>query len=327
MTDLALGVDIGGTNLRVGAIDPSGELAARRSVVTPAGAGREPAAAGRDLVSVIVDTAAEVLADAGGPADARVPMGIGFAGGISRDGRAVYGSNVSTRDFPLRDEVSSRLGHDHVVVVNDANAATWGEFCHGAGRDAGDLVMATIGTGVGGGVVSNGNLVMGSQGFGGEVGHMVVARDGWRCTCGHRGCLEAYASGSALARHATALIDDGGSSLLQQIGDFTPADVTWAASAGDDLALAAIDRLGGWLGIGLASLVTLLDPDVVLIGGGVTEHIGGWLLPAATAAMQGQTFAGEWRDDPEVRLAALGDRAGMIGAADMARRAAEGGMP
>lgn len=323
MTDLALGVDIGGTNLRVGAIEPSGDVIARRSVATPAGAGREPAAAGRDLVSAIVDTAAIVLADAGGPSDARIPMGIGFAGGISRDGHAVYGSNVSTRDFPLRDEVTSRLGHDDVVVVNDANAATWGEFCHGAGRDASDLVMATVGTGVGGGVVSDGDLVLGSQGFGGEVGHMVVMRDGWTCTCGRRGCLEAYASGSALARHATDLLDEGGSSLLEKVGDFVPADVTWAASAGDDLALAAIDRLGGWLGVGLASLVTLLDPDVVIIGGGVTEHIGRWLLPAATTAMRAQIFAGEWRDDPEVRLAALGDRAGMIGAADMARRAAD----
>lgn len=149
---------------------------------------------------------------------------------------------------------------------------------------------------------------------------MVVARDGWTCSCGHRGCLEAYAAGVALARHARDLLAEGGTSSLDDVADFTPPDVTRAAAAGDELALAAIDRLGSWLGVGLASLVTLLDPEVVILGGGVTEHIGEWLLPAADAAMRAQTFAGDWRRHPEVRVAELGDRAGMIGAADLARR-------
>lgn len=320
MTSIALGVDIGGTNLRVGAIDDDGTLLHRQVVDTPAGAGRDPEAAGRDLVATIVEAAAVVLAEVATASDVAVPIGIGFAGGISREGRAVYGSNVSTRDLPLRDAIRDRVGHPDVVVVNDANAATWGEYRHGAGRDARDVVMATVGTGVGGGVVSDGVLVMGVQGFGGEVGHMVVARDGWTCSCGHRGCLEAYAAGVALARHARDLLAEGGTSSLDDVADFTPPDVTRAAAAGDELALAAIDRLGSWLGVGLASLVTLLDPEVVILGGGVTEHIGEWLLPAADAAMRAQTFAGDWRRHPEVRVAELGDRAGMIGAADLARR-------
>lgn len=324
MTDLALGVDIGGTNLRVGAVDPHGRIVARRSAPTPAGAGRDPDVAGRDLVSGIVATARDVLSDVGLSTDAQVPVGIGFAGGISRNGEAVYGSNVSTRNLPLRAAITDRFGHGQVLVVNDANAATWGEFRHGAGRDADDVVMVTVGTGVGGGVVTDGHLVVGAQGFGGEVGHMVVARDGWACTCGHRGCLEAYAAGGALARHARELLEGGGASSLADRGTIDPADVTAAAEEGDQLALAAIQRLGGWLGIGLSSLVTLLDPEVVVIGGGVADHIGHWLLPAAAEAMQGQTFASQYRTAPRVRLAVLGDRAGMIGAAQMARSRTDG---
>lgn len=319
MSELAIGVDIGGTNLRAGVVDESGHLVTRRQAPNPAGAGRDPEVAGREMVDTLVATLDDVLGEVGLARDG-TPVGVGFAGGVSRDGRAVYGSNVSTRELPLRRLLADRLGHDRVIVANDANVATWGEFVHGGGREADNLVMVTVGTGVGGGVVSEGQLVVGRQGFGGEVGHMVVARDGWTCTCGRRGCLEAYAAGRALARHARDLLDEGGTSTLGPIGDFEPADVTRAASAGDGLAVAAIKRLGGWLGIGIASLVTLTDPGVVLIGGGVSDHIGRWLLPAAEKAMLGQVFAGEWREPPIVKLAELGDRAGMIGAADMARR-------
>lgn len=323
MSDLALGVDIGGTHLRVGAVDETGHIVIRHQVATPAGAGRDPDVAGRDLVDAIMATAESVLAEAGGAAGA--PLGVGFAGGISRDGTAVYGSNVATRDLPLRDLLVERVGHDRVIVVNDANAATWGEFCHGGGQDVDDLVMVTVGTGVGGGVVVDGRLVVGAQGFGGEVGHMVVARDGWRCTCGRHGCLEAYASGAALGRHARDLLDEGGPSSLSELPQVAPADVTAAAQAGDELALAAIRRLGGWLGTGVASLVTLLDPAVVLVGGGVTDHIGRWLVPATEEAMHAQVFASSWRRPVLVREATLGDRAGIIGAADMARRQGTGG--
>ncbi len=324
MTDLALGVDIGGTNLRVGAVDEGGRIVARRGSPTPAGAGRDPDVAGRDLVSAIVATVRTVLDDVGLARDVDVPLGIGFAGGISREGEAVYGSNVSTRNLPLRSAVVDDLGHEDVIVVNDANAATWGEVQHGAGRHSDDVVMVTVGTGVGGGAVTDGHLVVGAQGFGGEVGHMVVARDGWMCTCGHRGCLEAYAAGDALARHARDLLDEGEPSTLASLAHVAPADVTAAAGDGDVVALAAIDRLAGWLGIGLSSLVTLLDPEVVVIGGGVADHIGRWLKPAAEEAMRGQTFANQYRRMPVVRLAALGDRAGMIGAAEMARSVTTG---
>lgn len=322
MTDLALGVDIGGTNLRIGAIDGAGGVVARRDRPTPAGAGVDPDVAGRELVRAIAETAKAVADDVGLGLGVGVPVGIGFAGGISTDGKAVYGSNVATRNFPLRARVAGALGHDDVLVVNDANAATWGEFRHGTGRDARDLVMATVGTGVGGGAVVNGGLVAGSQGFGGEIGHMVVAHGGWLCTCGHRGCLEAYASGSALARHARALLDGGGASVLLDVVALEPSDVTAAAADGDALAIEAIERLGSWLGVGLASLVSLLDPELVVLGGGVTDHIGRWLLPATTRAMTNQMFAGAYREPPAVRLATLGDTAGMIGAAVMARERA-----
>ncbi|MBY5164296.1 ROK family protein [Salsipaludibacter albus] len=319
MTDLALGVDIGGTNLRVGAVDGTGTVVARQDRPTPAGAGVDPDVAGRELVRTVADTARLVAGQAGLAPGSHVPLGIGFAGGISTEGEAVYGSNVSTRNFPLRDGVVEALGHADVLVVNDANAATWGEYRHGIGQDVRHLVMATVGTGVGGGTVVDGVLVAGSQGFGGEIGHMVVARDGWRCTCGHRGCLEAYASGQALARHARDLLAAGGHSVMEGLEVVEPRDVTAAAGEGDALAIEAIGRLGSWLGVGLASLVSLLDPELVVLGGGVSDHIGRWLLPATTRAMTNQMFAAAYRDPPAVRLATLGDTAGMIGAAEMAR--------
>ncbi len=319
MTDLALGVDIGGTNLRVGAVDRAGTVVVRRDRPTPAGAGVDPDVAGRELVREVADTARAVAAEAGLGPEVTVPLGIGFAGGISMQGEAVYGSNVSTRNFPLRADVATALGHADVLVVNDANAATWGEHRHGSGRGVRDLVMATVGTGVGGGAVVGGQLVAGCQGFGGEIGHMVVAAGGWMCTCGHRGCLEAYASGQALARHARELLDDGGRSVLRDLEAVEPRDVTRAAEEGDALAIEAIERLGSWLGIGLASLVSLLDPEMVVLGGGVSDHIGRWLLPATARSMTGRMFAAAYREPPAVRLATLGDTAGMIGAADMAR--------
>jgi glucokinase len=311
----AVGVDIGGTNLRIALVDATGGVGRVDEYSTPVAVGTDPDEAATALVTTL--EAAIARTDPSGA----LPIGIGFAGAITTDGRAVYGPNVSTRDLPIRDEVVAETGNEAVTVINDANAAAWGEYRFGAGRDVEDMVMVTLGTGVGGGVVVHGRLVEGKQGFGGELGHMTLVADGWECNCGNRGCLEAYASGRSLTRHAADLLATGRPSTLAG-ATLTPADVSRAARDGDELAIDAIAAAGQWLGIGVAALVNVLDPDMVVIGGGVTEHVREWLMPVVRTVVPRRTVGRLYRTAPEIVVAELGDRAGMIGAADMARRRA-----
>jgi glucokinase len=215
------------------------------------------------------------------------------------------------------------------VVENDGNAAAWGEFAFGAGIDVNDLTLVTVGTGIGGGIIIGDRLLRGSHGTAGEIGHMNVVPNGRPCGCGRHGCWEQYASGSALVREARALAADRRSEagLLLSLGDGTPegvhgAHVTEAALAGDPVAIDAFTVVGTWLGRGLADLAAVLDPAVFVIGGGVSEA-GDLLLDSAretlTAKVGGSSNA---VPVPAVRTATLGNEAGLIGAADLARRPA-----
>ncbi len=308
----AIGIDIGGTRLRVGVVDADGTVSKAAEMGTPVARGSDPQAAAAALVDALASAVTHV------DPDGSLPVGIGFAGNITRQGRAMYGPNVATRDVPIRDAVMAATGRAHVTVINDANAATWGEYRFGAGRQVDDMVMLTLGTGVGGGVVVNGQLVEGMQGFGGELGHITLVADGWECNCGNRGCLEAYASGRSLIRHATDLLATGGPSSLAD-KDLTPADVSEAARAGDELAIRAIQAAAQWLAIGITGLVNVLDPEMVVLGGGVTNHVAEWLLPATAAVVPRRTVGHINRTHPAIVRAELGDNAGVIGAADRAR--------
>lgn len=312
----AVGIDIGGTNLRIAVVDRDGTAEQVAEYSTPVAVGTDPDVAAGALVTTLASAIATT--DPTG----NLPIGIGFAGAITHDGVAVYGPNVSIRDVPIRDGVMGATGAAHVTVLNDANAAAWGEFCFGAGRGTQDMVMVTLGTGVGGGVVVHGRLIDGAQGFGGELGHITLVADGWECNCGNRGCLEAYASGRSLIRHAADLLATGRPSALAGM-DLAPADVSKAAREGDELAIDAIEAAAQWLGIGIAALVNVLDPDMVVVGGGVTDHIAQWLMPAVRAVVPRRTVGRLYREHPAIVPAALGDNAGLIGAADMARRRAE----
>lgn len=312
----AVGVDIGGTHLRIAMVNRDGSTGEVAEHSTPVAVGTDPDAAAAALMTTLASAIATT--DPSG----QLPIGIGFAGAITNDGVAVYGPNVSTRQVPIRDEVVRATGASHVTVLNDANAAAWGEYCFGAGSETEDLVMLTLGTGVGGGVVVHGRLIDGAQGFGGELGHITLVADGWECNCGNRGCLEAYASGRSLIRHAADLLATGRPSALAGM-NLAPADVSRAASEGDQLAIDAIEAAARWVGIGIATLVNVLDPDMVVVGGGVTEHIAQWLMPAVRAVVPRRTVGRLYREHPAIVEATLGDRAGLIGAADMARRRAQ----
>lgn len=300
----AVGVDIGGTQLRAAVVDAEGHILDRRRARTPAGTTE-------GLVNVLGPLLREL---SGG----RLPVGVGIAGLVTDTGVVRYGPNIGVRDLDLRSALAP-VTDGPVVVVNDASAATFGEQRFGAGRGAADLVLLTIGTGVGGGIVIGGELVLGRRGFAGELGHMVVAEGGRTCPCGNRGCLEAYASGTAIGAMAREqLVDLTARSSLRGVADPSGPDVTAAAEAGDAFAQRILEEAGRWLGVAAASLANALDPERILVGGGAAGPTAPWLLPATRASLADHLMGGAWRPAPPVELASLGDDAGVVGAAALA---------
>ncbi len=253
-------------------------------------------------------------------------VGVSAAGFVDK-ARAVlvFAPNLAWRDEPLKKFLEEELDLP-VVVENDANAAAWGEFTFGAGEDVENLLMLTIGTGVGGGVVLDGELVRGGFGMAAEVGHITMVPGGVTCGCGNLGCLESYGSGSALVRVSRELAGadpDAAKALVARAGGdpmkITGPLVTEAAQQGDPFAIARLAELGDWLGQGVATLTAVLDPNVVVIGGGVSEA-GDLLLDPIRESFERHVSPRGHRPMLEVRQALLGNAGGMIGVADLARR-------
>ncbi|WFE29502.1 ROK family glucokinase [Solwaraspora sp. WMMD791] len=312
---LTIGVDIGGTKVAGGVVDPDGEVVAQTRHDTPA----EDVAKTRDvIVEVVLELAATHPVTA---------VGIGAAGWIDAlRSTVLFAPNIAWRNEPLRDYVSAAVNLP-VTVENDANVAAWAEFRYGAARHATDsMVMFTVGTGIGGGIVYGGELIRGAHGIAAELGHMLAVPDGHLCGCGRHGCIEQYASGNALVRFARAGArqepDRAGALLALAGGDaeaVTGPMVTAAARSGDPVSCEAFAQIGRWLGIGLADLAQILDPEVMVIGGGVVEA-GDLLLGPAQRAYT-EALAQRVRIPvAEVRAAELGNTAGVVGAADLARR-------
>jgi glucokinase len=311
---LAIGVDVGGTKVAAGVVDEAGTILARTRRPTPS---TSPG----DVERTIADVVAELRADHEVQA-----VGIGAAGFIDTERATVlFAPNLAWRDEPLRDEVAKLIGLP-VVVENDANAAAWAEYRFGAGRGEDHLVCVTVGTGIGGGMVLGGQLFRGRFGIGAEFGHMQVIPEGRRCGCGQRGCWEQYCSGRALLHEAREIADvqrEYGKRLLE-LGNGRPEgieapEVTTAAREGDPAALACFEEVGRWLGQGLADLASLLDPGCFVVGGGVADA-GELLLGPARRVFAEHLTGGTHRPHADIRHAALGNAAGMVGAADLARR-------
>ena len=237
----------------------------------------------------------------------------------------LFSPHLAWRDEPLRDALVDRIGLP-VTVENDANAAAWAEYRYGAARGERVVCCVTLGTGIGGGLVVSGVLYRGASGVACEWGHMVAVPDGRRCACGNRGCWEMYASGTALARDARELaeVSPVAAHRLLELVDGDPAaltgtDVTIAAREGDPAAVEIFTAMGRWLGRGIADLAAIIDPSVVVIGGGVSEA-GDLLLAPAQEAFAANLTGRGFRPAAPIRLAALGPEAGLVGAADLARR-------
>lgn len=308
-----IGVDIGGTKVAAGVVDEDGQVLARTRHPTPA---THPDA----VEDVIADCVAELRQEYDVCA-----VGIGAAGFIDHEsGVVLVAPNLAWRDEPLRDAVRSRVGLP-VVVDNDANAAAWAEYRFGAGQGETHLVVVTVGTGIGGGIVLGGQLYRGRWGIAAEYGHMQVSQSGRRCGCGQHGCWEQYCSGRALLHEAREIADvqPGYGRRLLELGGGRPEgieapEVTAAAREGDPAALDCFQEIGSWLGQGLADLAATLDPGLFVIGGGVADAGELLLAPARRVFEQRLTGTGR-RPLAEIRLAALGNDAGLVGAADLAR--------
>ncbi|MDQ1629792.1 MAG: glucokinase [Actinomycetota bacterium] len=312
-TSLTIGVDVGGTKVAAGVVDATGAILAHDRVDTPA----HDALAVEDAIAAVVGRL-----HVGHQVEA---VGIGVAGFVDRARSTVYfAPNLRWQHLPLRDDLSERLELP-VVVENDANAAAWGEYRFGAGRQEDFLVCVTVGTGIGGGVIAGGELFRGGFGIGAEIGHIQMVENGRLCGCGQRGCWEQYGSGNALVRDARerAAESRADAEVLLRLGDGTPEGVsgqhvTQAARLGDPVAIAAFTALGGWLGQGLADLAAVLDPETFIVGGGVSEAGDLFLKPMVEAFEERLTGRGH-RPVATVELAQLGNDAGLVGAADLAR--------
>ncbi len=312
---LTIGVDVGGTKVAAGVVDDDGQIVEKLKRDTPA-------VSPDSTIEVIAGVVSELLARYDVEA-----IGIGAAGFVDQTRSSVlFAPNLAWRDEPVKKLVEERIGRQ-VVVENDANAAAWAEAKLGAARGQHHVMLITVGTGIGAGLILEGRLYRGRFGMAGEPGHYRVVPEGRLCGCGNRGCWEQYASGSALvaeAREFARRSPEAAARLLQLAGGRTEAidgpTVTRAAREGDVAAMRCFGIVGSWLGAGLADLAAILDPGCFVIGGGVSEA-GELLLGPARAAYENGVTGRIYRELADVRLAELGPDAGLIGAADLARSA------
>jgi glucokinase len=310
---LTVGVDVGGTKVAAGVVDEQGQVLARVRRATTA---TVPGAAEKVISEAVLELASSYPVEA---------VGVGAAGLVDETRSIVrFAPNLGWREQPLRAQLEQATDLP-VVVENDANAAAWAEYRFGAARGRDDVVMLTVGTGIGGALVMGGRLHRGRYGLAGEVGHLVLDKDGRHCGCGRRGCWEQYASGNALLRTARnrAAQDRDRARVLLSYGDGTPEGVagphvTAAAHAGDPVALETFEEVGYWLGRGMAELAAVLDPGSYVVGGGVSEA-GELLLAPARREFVAHLVGADVRPIAEIVPAALGNLAGLVGAADLAR--------
>ncbi len=310
---LSIGIDIGGTKVKAGVVDPDGNVVDRTGRDTPTHSPTE-----------VEDTIADIVRELRGRHTV-VGVGIGAAGFVDITRSTVlFSPHLAWRHEPLRDAVYRRIGLS-VIVENDANAAAWAESRFGAAQREDDLICITLGTGIGGAIMIGGQLYRGRQGMAGEFGHMQVVPSGHACECGNFGCWEQYASGNALVREARRLVVEEPATaapLLEGAGGdpaaLTGLLVAQVARGGDPAAVELLREVGDWLGVGMAGLAAAFDNGVFVVGGGVSDAGELLLGPARDAFRRSLTGRG-FRSEARIVRAHLGNDAGMVGAADLAR--------
>jgi len=309
----SIGIDIGGTKIAGGLVDFDGNIIRESKVATPA----QDSAAIADAVIALIKELSEGV-------DV-VAAGVAAAGFIDAErSNIIYAPNLSWRQEPFKAKLQARLDIP-VFIENDANAAGWAEFRFGAGRGFQHMVMLTIGTGVGGAVIVDGHLLRGGFGIAAELGHVRLIPNGRLCGCGQHGCIEQYGSGTALLRAAKELaasdnpIGNRLAELQREAGELTGHQVYQAITERDPGALSVLEQLGTWLGESVSSICAVLDPQIVVIGGGVSAA-GDLLINPIQEAYLKTLPASDFRPHLKFAVAEFVNDAGVVGAADLARR-------
>jgi glucokinase len=309
---ITIGIDVGGTKIAGALVSEAGEILRNIKVPTPADNTD-------DLVTAVVEMVQELTSEQEVGA-----VGVAIAGFIDAEqSEVIYSPNLSLRNEPLKAKLEARLGID-VFVENDANAAGWAEYKFGAGRGSQHMMMITIGTGVGGAIVAKGELFRGGYGIGAELGHTNFIQEGRPCGCGQNGCLEQYASGNALLAAAKELASSGTpegarlSELQSEVGELTGTEVYKAITESDPGALRLLNELGTNIGKAVASFAAVLDPQMLVIGGGLSVA-GELLLAPIREAYLNHLPARGYRPEMTIVAAELINDAGVVGAADLAR--------
>ena len=319
-----IGVDLGGTNIVVGVLPidaTNADIMALKSEPTDAERGAKYVV--DKIVLLIEEARAEVVAQYGGTRADFAGIGIGAPGPLNRQtGTVIQSPNLGWRNFPLRDLIANAVNLP-AVLDNDANCATYGEWWLGAGRNVDTLIGLTLGTGIGGGIVLHGEIFHGVSDAAGEIGHMTIEANGRKCPCGNYGCLEAYASGPAIARRAIEGLEAGVESLLtdlvgNKLEDITAATVYEAVVHGDTYANEVMRETAKFLGAGVANIVNIFNPDMIVISGGVTKA-GDHLFLPLRAEVRRRAFKSAL-DACQITAAQLPGTAGVIGAAGVFKK-------
>ena len=312
-----MGIDLGGTNIKAGVVDDAfriiGRAKAKTGIPRPA----------EEVMDAMAECAKAAAADAGVPWEQIRQVGIGVPGTANEEtGVVEYANNLLFENVPMREYLQKRL-HKEIDITNDANAAARGEVLAGAARGASNAVAVTLGTGVGGGIIIDGRLFTGFHYGGAELGHMGIVLGGRKCTCGRRGCLEAYASATGLIRSTKEAMEAFPDSLMWELarengGNVSGRTAFLAAGRGDAAAQAVVNDYIQHLGYGLASIINILAPEILVIGGGVSNE-GENLLRPLVECVRPQLYIRTPEKQTRIVLATLGNDAGLIGAAFLSR--------
>lgn len=317
---LSIGIDLGGSKILGGVVDSAGTIIEIQRISTSDKSGIDQNAIDPSGIDVVHDIARLI-----NEFSARYPIssaGVAIAGFLSPD-RKYIGINPNIKkleNFPIHQHLVAATDLE-IYIENDANAAAWGEYRFGAGIGADPMAMITLGTGIGGGIIIDGKLLIGASGKGNEIGHLPVVDQGEECGCGARGCLERYGSGNALVRSLQRIVHGRESSDTRWDDQIEGSEITAAALSGDKDALLAFDEIGRWLAVGIQAVSTMIDPEKIIIGGGVSEA-GDLLLQAilrARAKINPSNPSNPSNQLPEILIGKLGNNAGLIGVSELAR--------
>ncbi|MCF6150148.1 MAG: ROK family protein [Candidatus Kuenenia sp.] len=308
MCGYLIGIDLGGTNLKAGIVDRGGRILHRFSIKTNADA--ESLVISQQICELI----AEIIKNARIEKSGIIGIGLGSPGLIDKQGETIlFSPNLSKwRDIPIKRIIAEKFDLP-CVLENDANAAAWGEKWAGAGKNANSLVMLTLGTGIGGGIILDNKLWRGMNNVAGEIGHMSIQTDGPQCNCGNYGCIEVYASATGMVKRFRKLLESGKASLLKKDDEITAKRINEAAVQGDEAAQSIIEETGYYLGIAIVNIIHILNPEVIVLAGGMIGS-GELLMNPMKRTIEKRVLKASYKDT-KIVFSQLGTDAGIIGAA------------